>query len=114
LLQKRIKGNEPWDQVRERVDDFIAKWDAEQPRDPLISNAVKLLAAGVTGVVGGAAAAATLDPQIRAGAVKLKAPLLLLALELLKGFNAPPPSASSPSNPTSQATTLPPSTPSAG
>jgi len=104
MLQKRLKGEETWAQVRDLADDFVAAWYVEQPRGPLIPDAVKVLAAGVIGIAGGAAAAAALDPRIRAGAAKLKEPLLSAALDLLKRFNTSPPPAPSPQNSTNQVT----------
>jgi excisionase family DNA binding protein len=104
-LQKRLEGDEAWHQVRDLVDEFVAAWYVEQSREPLIPNAVKVLAAGAIGVAGGAAAAAALDPKIRAGVTKLKEPLLLLARDLLiKRATTPSPSVSSPPNPTNQGT----------
>lgn len=111
-LQKRLKGDEAWHEVRDLVEEFVAAWYVVQPRDSRIPDAVKLLAAGVTGAAGGAAAA--LNPQIRAGAAKLKDRLLLLAADLAKRFKVPPPSASPPSNLPSQATTPGPPGPSIG
>jgi len=117
-LQKRLKGNEAWHQVRDLVDELVAAWYVGQTPSLRISDTVKILAAGATGVVGGAAAAATLDPRIRAKiqdeAAKLKKPLLLVALYLLKRLNTPPPSASSPPTPAGQADTSPRSGPSTG
>jgi hypothetical protein len=60
---------------------------------------LKLFAAGATGLVGGAAAAAALSPEIRARAATLKAPLLSVAAELLNRFSVPPPSTSPPPPP---------------
>ena len=121
LLQKRLTGDEPWHQVRDLGDEFVAAWYVRQTPGRRIPDIVKILAAGATGVVGGAATVATIDPriraQIRATAGKLKNPLLLLAfdlLELLKHSNAPPASASPAPNPTNQATTPPPPGPSPG
>jgi hypothetical protein len=107
-LQQRLRGDERWDQVREVVDEFIAAWYVEQTRDSLIPNTVKFLAVGATGVVGGVAAAAALDPRIRATAAKLKDPLRSLAVDVLKRFGTRPPSTSPPPNPPKQATTTPP------
>lgn len=104
LLRKRLRGDEGWDHVRELADEFIAAWYVEQTPDSRIPNTVKLLAAGATGVVGGAAAAAALDPRIRAGAAKLKDPLRSLAVDVLKHFRARPPSTSPPSNQSNQTT----------
>ena len=111
-LQKRLKGDEAWHQVRDRVDEFVAAWYVGQTPGLRVPDTVKILAAGVTGVVGGATAAAALDPRVRAAAANFKEPLLLLALNFLKRFNTPPPSA--PPNPSNQTTTQPPSGPSTG
>jgi hypothetical protein len=81
-LQKRLRGDESWDQVRDLADEFIAAWYVEQAPDSRIPNTVKFLAVGATGVVSGVAAAAALDPRIRAAAAKLKDPLLSLALAI--------------------------------
>jgi MerR family regulatory protein len=108
LLQTRLRGDEGWDQVRELADEFMASWFVEQTPDSRIPNTVKFLAVGATGVIGGVAAAAALDPRIRAAAAKLKDPLWSLAVDVLKRFGAPPPSTSSPPNPPKQATTTPP------
>lgn len=117
-LQKRLKGDEDWHQVCDLVDEFVAAWYVGQPPGLRIPETVKILAAGVTGLVGGAAAAAALDPRIRAKiqaeAAKLKDPFLLLAVYLLKRVPTPPPSASSPPNPASQANTPPRSGPATG
>ena len=111
-LQKRLKGNEDWNHVRDLVDELLAAWYVGETPGLRIPDTVKILAAGVTGVVGGAAAAATLDPRVRAAAAKFKEPFLLLALHFLNRINAPPPSA--PPNPANQTTTPPPSGPSPG
>ena len=104
-LQKRLKGNEDWNHVRDLVDELLAAWYVGQTPGLRIPDTVKILAAGVTGVVGGAAAAAALDPRVRAAAAKFKEPFLLLALHFLNRINVPPPSA--PPNPTNQTTTGP-------
>ena len=112
LLQKRLTGDEPWHQVRDLGDEFVAAWYVRQTPGGRIPDIVKILAAGATGVVGGAATVAAVDPrvraQIRAAAGKVKNPLLLVAFELLerlKHSNAPPASASPTPNPTNQAAT---------
>jgi DNA-binding transcriptional MerR regulator len=105
LLQKRLTGDEPWHQVRDLGDEFVAAWYVRQTPGRRTPTIVKILAAGATGVAGGAAAAATLDPRIRAAAAKFKEPVLLLAFDLLKRGTTRPPSASQPPNPASPATT---------
>ena len=103
VLQTRLHGDETWDQVGELTDEFLAAWVVKQTPATRIPNAVKLLAAGVTGLVGGATAAAALSPTIRTRAAALKGPLVSAAAEFLKRISTPPPSASSPPNPVSQA-----------
>lgn len=90
-LRKRLRGDETWDQVRELTDEFIAAWYVEQTPDSRISNTVKVLAVGVTGVVGGVAAAAALDPRIRAAATELKGPLRSFVGDLLNRLSPSPP-----------------------
>ena len=111
VLQKRFVGDEGWDQARELADEVLAAWYVKQGPASRIPNTLKLAAAGVTGVVGGAAAAAALDPRIRAAASELKEPLRALTLKLLNHFKPPasstPPSTDSPN----QATTPQPSPP---
>jgi excisionase family DNA binding protein len=51
LLQKRLQGDEDWDQVRELAEERLAARSVAQTPDPRIPKAVKLLAVGVTGVV---------------------------------------------------------------
>ncbi len=51
-LQKRLNGDEAWHQVRDLVDEFVAAWYVEQPGEPLIPSAMKVLAAGAIGVAG--------------------------------------------------------------
>jgi excisionase family DNA binding protein len=99
LLQTRLRGDESWDEVRELADEFMAAWYVEQTPDSRIPNTVKFLAVGATGVIGGAAAAAALDPRIRAAAAKLKDPLRSLAVDVLQRFGAPAASTSPPPNP---------------
>ncbi len=106
-LQKRLTGAEPWHEVRDLVEEFVAAWYVEQPSDRRIPDAVKLLAAGMTGAAGGAAAAAALDPRIRAGVAKLTDRLLSRAAELAKRFRTPPPSAAPSPNPARPAVTRP-------
>jgi len=108
LLQKRLRGDEDWDQVRELADEFVAAWFVAQPPDSRIPNTVKLLAVGATGLVGGATAAAALSPEIRARAAKLKDPLLSLAGDLLRRLTAPASSTSPSPNPSNQTTAAPP------
>ncbi len=104
-LQKRLTGNEAWNDVRDLVDELVAAWYVGETPGHGISDTVKILAAGAIGVGGGAAAAAALDPRIRAAAARFKEPLLLAALALLKRATTRPPSASQPPNPASPATT---------
>jgi hypothetical protein len=106
-LQKQLRGNEEWAQIRELAEDFLAAWFVAQPPVPRIPTTVKLLAAGATGLVGGATAAAALSPEIQARAAKLKAPLLTLAGDILKRFSTPSPP-TSPAPPPAQTTTTPP------
>jgi hypothetical protein len=106
-LQERLTGNEDWPDVRELVEEVVAAWYVERAGSPRIPDAVKFLAVGVTGVAGGAVAAAALDPQIRAGAVKLKERLLLLAVEVARRVTSPPPPAPPPAAPAKDTTTPP-------
>lgn len=92
IFQKRFGGDEDWEQVRELADEALAAWYVKQAPTSRFPNTVKLAAAGVTGVVGGAAAAAALDPRIRASASELKEPLRSLAVKLLNHFKPPAPS----------------------
>lgn len=55
LLQKRFAGDEDWDQARELADEVLADWYVKQSPASRIPTTVKVLAAGATGVVGGAA-----------------------------------------------------------
>jgi hypothetical protein len=107
-LQKRLRGDEDWGQVRDLALEFLAAWYVEQTPDSRIPKTVQLLVAGATGVVGGAAGAAALSPEIRAQAAKLKAPLLSAVGELLNRLSTPPPPTSPPPSPASQATPAPP------
>jgi excisionase family DNA binding protein len=106
-LQKRLRGDEDWGQVRDHAVEFLAAWYVEQGPDSRIPKTVQLLVAGATGVAGGAAGAAALSPEIRAQAAKLKAPLLAAVGELLTRLSAPPPT-SPPPSPASQAAPAPP------
>jgi hypothetical protein len=112
LLLKRFTGDEDWDQARELADETVAAWYVEQ-RPSRIPNMAKLLAAGATGLVGGATAAAALSPEIRARARTLKGPLRSLAAEVLNRFIPPsPPTSPPPPSPppaADHATTTPPS-----
>jgi hypothetical protein len=107
-LQKQLRGDEEWGQIRELAEDFVAAWFVAQPPTSRIPTTVKLLAVGATGLVGGATAAAALSPEIRARAAKLKGPLLSLAGDLLNRLSPPPPPPSPPPPPADQATTTPP------
>ena len=107
-LQKRLRGDEDWDQVRELAVELLAAWYVEQTPDSRIPKTVQLLVAGATGVVGGAAGAATLSPEIRAQAAKLKAPLLAAVGQLLNRLSAPPPPTSPPPSLASHGTPAPP------
>lgn len=107
-LQKRLRGDEDWGQVRDLAVEFLAAWYVEQTPDSRIPRTVQLLVAGATGVVGGAAGAAALSPEIRAQAAKLKAPLLSAVGEILNRLTTPPPPTSSPPSPASQAAPAPP------
>jgi excisionase family DNA binding protein len=107
-LQKRLRGDEDWGQVRDLAVEFLAAWYVEQTPDSRIPKTVQLLVAGATGVAGGAAGAAALSPEIRAQAAKLKAPLLSAVGEFLNRLSAPPPPTSPPPSPASQATPAPP------
>src|SRR5262249_10313296 len=118
LLQKRLRGDETWDQARELTDELVAAWYVEQAPPSRMPNTAKFAAVGATGVVGGMAAAAARDPPLRGAAAKLKAPLLSFADKLLKLLSAPPsttspppPSPSPPASPPQDpaATTPPPS-----
>jgi hypothetical protein len=104
-LAQRLGGDERWDHIRDLAEEFVAAWYVEHAGGPRIPGAVKFLAVGVTGAVGGAAAAAALDPQIRAGASKLKDRLLSLAAELARRMASPPPQAPSAPAPTSDTAT---------
>lgn len=107
-LQKRLRGDEDWDHVRGLAEDFVAAWAVAHPPASRIPTTVKVVAAGVTGLVGGATAAATLSPAIRAKVAQFKAPLLTIAGNLLNRISTPPPSASPPTNPPDPTTTTPP------
>jgi DNA-binding transcriptional MerR regulator len=104
-LQKRLKGTEDWNHVRDLVDELLAAWYVGETAGHGISDTAKILAVGAIGVAGGAAAAAALDSRIRAAAAKFKEPFLLLALDLLKRVTTPLPSAAPPPNPANPATT---------
>ena len=106
-LQKQLRGDEEWAQIRELAEDFLAAWFVTQPPAPHIPTTVKLLAVGATGLVGGATAAAALSPEIQARATKLKAPLLALVNDILKRLSTPSPP-TSPVPPPAQTTTTPP------
>jgi Helix-turn-helix domain len=105
-LQKQLRGDEEWTQIRDLAEDFLAGWYVAQPPVPRIPTTVKLLAAGATGLVGGATAAAALSPEIQARATKLKAPLLALVSDILKRLSTASPT--SPAPPPAQPTTTPP------
>jgi excisionase family DNA binding protein len=107
-LQKQLRGDEDWDHVRGLAEDFVAAWVVAHPPASRIPTTVKVVAAGVTGLVGGATAAATLSPAIRAKVAQFKAPLLTIAGNLLNRISTPPPSASPPPNPPDPTTTTPP------
>jgi excisionase family DNA binding protein len=107
-LGRRLRGDETWDQARERADEFLAEWYVEQAFATRVPNTVKLLAAAAAGLAGGAAAAATLDPRIRAAVAKLKDPLRSLVIEALNRFGAAPASPSSPSTQPDQPAPAPP------
>jgi len=107
-LQKRLRGDEDWGQVRELAEELLAAWYVEQTPDSRIPKTVKLLVVGATGVVGGAAGAAALSPEIRAQAAKLKAPVLSAVGEFLNRLSAQPRPTSPPASPASQATPAPP------
>lgn len=106
-LQKQLRGDENWDQVRGLAEDFVAAWFVAHPPASRIPNTVKFLAAGATGLAGGATAVAALSPAIRARMAQLKAPLLTIAGKLLNRISTPPPSSSPPANPPDQTTTTP-------
>ncbi len=105
-LQKQLRGNEGWNQVRGLVEDLVAAWFVAHPPASRIPTSVKLLAAGATGLIGGATVAAALSPAIRAGVAQLKAPLLSLTDQLIKHLSTPSPS---PPHPPNQTTITPPS-----
>jgi len=107
-LHKQLRGDEDWDQVRGLAEDFVAAWVVAHPPASRIPTTVKVVAAGVTGLVGGATAAATLSPSIRAKVAQFQAPLLTIAGNLLNQISTPPPSASPPTNPPDPTTTTPP------
>lgn len=113
IFQKRVVGDEDWDQVRELADEVLAAWYVKQAAASRIPNTVKLAAAGVTGVMGGAAAAAALDPRIRAAASELKEPFRSLATKLLNHFKPPAPSAPSTASSNQPTTPQPPPPPTA-
>jgi excisionase family DNA binding protein len=58
-LQKQLRGDEEWAQIRELAEDFLAAWFVAQPPAPRIPTTVKLLA------VGGATAAAALSQRYK-------------------------------------------------
>jgi excisionase family DNA binding protein len=107
-LHKQLRGDEDWDQVRGLAEDFVAAWVVAHPPASRIPTTVKVVVAGVTGLVGGATAAATLSPSIRAKVAQFQAPLLTIAGNLLNQISTPPPSASPPTNPPDPTTTTPP------
>jgi len=107
-LQKQLQGDEEWDDVRGLAEDFVAAWVVAHSPTSRIPTTVKVLAAGATGLVGGATAAAALSPAIRARVAQFKAPLLTIAGNLLNRISPPPPSASPPTNPPDPTTTTPP------
>jgi hypothetical protein len=114
-LQKELRGDEDWDHVRGHAEDFVAAWVVAHPPASRIPTTVKVVAAGATGLVGGATAAAVLSPAIRARVAQFKAPLLTIAGNLLNRISPPPPSAAPPTNPPDpSATTPPPFRPSVG
>jgi excisionase family DNA binding protein len=104
IFQKRFLGDEDWDQARELADELLAAWYVKRTPASRIPNTVKLAAAGLTGVVGGAAAAAALDPRIRAAASELKEPLRAFTLNLLNHFKPPAPSTPPSTDSSNQAT----------
>ncbi len=57
-LQKQLRGDEDWDHVRGLAEDFVAAWVVAHPPASRIPTTVKVAAAGVTGLVGGATACA--------------------------------------------------------
>jgi excisionase family DNA binding protein len=114
LLAKRFTGDEDWEQARELADEVLAAWYVEQSPASRIPTTAKLLAAGVTGVVGGAATAAALDPRIRAAAVNLKEPLRSLAVNVLNHFSPPASSTTPSADSQDQGTTPPPPHPPTG
>lgn len=106
-LQKRLTGDESWSEVREWVDEFVASWRVRQTPERRMPLAMTLLAAGLTGAAGGAAAAALSKPEVRA---KVKDRLSAVAAELAKRIrpsspptpsDAPPQQSSQPSAPAS-------------
>lgn len=114
-LHKELRGDEDWDHVRGHTEDFVAAWVVAHPPASRIPTTVKVVAAGATGLVGGATAAAVLSPAIRARVAQFKAPLLTIAGNLLNRISPPPPSAAPPTNPPDpSATTPPPFRPSVG
>jgi len=104
MLVRELRGDEDWGQVRGRAEEFMAAWYVHQAPTSRIPKAATLIAAGATGVIGGAAAVAALSPEVRARVAQLKGPLRTIAQQLLTRLSTPPPSASPPTNPPERAT----------
>ncbi len=102
-LHRELRGDEDWDHVRTRTEEFVAAWHVGQVPTSRIPEVATLIAAGATGAIGGAAATATLSPEIRARLAQLKAPLRTMAENLLSLITTPPPPASASTNPSEQA-----------
>jgi excisionase family DNA binding protein len=108
ILVRELRGDEDWGQVRGRAEEFVAAWYVRQAPTSRIPKAATLIAAGATGVIGGAAATAALSPEVRARLAQLKGPLRTIAEQLLTRLSTPPPAASPPANQSEQAATTPP------
>ncbi len=106
-LRRELHGDEDWGEVRTHAEEFVAAWHVRQAPSSRIPKAATLIA-GATGTIGGVVAAAALSPEIRARLAQLKAPLRIIAENLLTHISTPPPSAPPPTNPPEQATTPPP------
>jgi hypothetical protein len=105
MLVRELRGDEDWGRVRDRAEEFVAAWYVRQAPTSRIPKAATLIAAGATGVIGGAAATAALSPEVRARLAQLKGPLRTIAEQLLARLSTTPPSGSPPTDPPEQATT---------
>ena len=92
-LRSRLTGEELVFDVEELVRDFLATWQVEHTPPSRVPGAVKAVASGLVGAVGGAAAVTLSMPSIRA---TVKAGMTAVATELSQRLrtaiaNMPPP-----------------------